>query len=40
MSRKGQHFNIPDDIQMYIAEKSSSSNIRELKAPLTKVSTR
>lgn len=29
-------FNIPDDIQMYIAE-SSSSNIRELKSAVTKV---
>ncbi len=29
-------FSIPDDIQMYIAE-SSSSNIRELKSAVTKV---
>lgn len=29
-------FNVPDDIQMYIAE-SSSSNIRELKSAVTKV---
>ena len=34
---EGSHdFNIPDDIQMYIAE-SSSSNIRELKSAVTKV---
>lgn len=31
-----QDFNIPEDIQMYIAE-SSSSNIRELKSAVTKV---
>jgi len=30
------HFNIPDEIQMYIAE-NSSSNIRELKSAVTKV---
>ncbi len=34
---EGSHdFNIPEDIQMYIAE-SSSSNIRELKSAVTKV---
>lgn len=32
----GEHFVIPEDIQMYIAE-NSSSNIRELKSAVTKV---
>lgn len=32
----GEHFTIPEDIQMYIAE-NSSSNIRELKSAVTKV---
>ena len=31
-----EHFSIPEDIQMYIAE-NSSSNIRELKSAITKV---
>lgn len=35
-SEGSSDFNIPDDIQMYIAE-SSSSNIRELKSAVTKV---